>query len=178
MYIPLGGNRKGIRRQIINICVVWFLTGLWHGAAWNFILWGVYFGFFLILEKTFLLKVLEKVPRFVGRVYTMLLVVFGWAIFAYPDMHLKMGYFKAMFGMGQAGLVDHTAIYLLVSNLVLLLILCIGSTDFPAKLCRKILEKRETTGMVCECIFILVVFLLSVAYLVDASFNPFLYFRF
>ncbi len=178
VYIPLGGNRKGIRRQIINICVVWFLTGLWHGAAWNFILWGVYFGFFLILEKTFLLKVLEKVPRFVGRVYTMLLVVFGWAIFAYPDMHLKMGYFKAMFGMGQAGLVDHTAIYLLVSNLVLLLILCIGSTDFPAKLCRKILEKRETTGMVCECIFILVVFLLSVAYLVDASFNPFLYFRF
>ena len=178
VYIPLGGNRKGLRRQIFNICVVWFLTGMWHGASWNFILWGVYFGFLLILEKAFLLKLLKKAPKIVGHIYTIVLVFFSWAIFAYPDMKCGMDYFKAMFGMGQAGVVDHTAIYLLVGNIVLFVILILGSTSFPQKLVQKFLEKKELVFSIAQVCFFAIVFIVSVAFLVDASYNPFLYFRF
>ena len=178
VYIPLGGNRKGMARQIFNICVVWFLTGLWHGASWNFILWGVYFGALLILEKTFLLRVLKKIPAVFSHIYTLVLVLFSWAIFAYPDMAHGTDYFKAMFGMGQAGLVDDTALYLIVSNLLLFVVLIIGSTHLPSKLVHKYLEKKEVLYSVSFCVFVVVIFVLSVAFLVDASFNPFLYFRF
>ena len=178
VYIPLGGNRKGITRQIINIFIVWFLTGLWHGASWSFVIWGVYFGIFLVLEKVFLLKVLDKIPRVFSRIYTLIVVLISWAIFIYDDIAIGTDYLKTMFGMGQAGIVDNTALYILLSNIVLFIVLLIGSTNLPSRMTLAILGNRKTLYTVFQTSFIIVVFIWSVSYLVESSFNPFLYFRF
>ena len=97
IYIPLGGNRKGFAKQIRNILVVWFLTGAWHGASWNFILWGVYFGVILILEKLFILKLLDKLPKIIGHIYSIILILVSWCIFAFEDLSKVINYIRAMF---------------------------------------------------------------------------------
>ena len=179
VYIPLGGNRKGLAKQIRNICIVWLLTGLWHGANWTFVLWGAYFGVLLIIEKMFLLKALKKAPAIVGHIYTMFFVIISWVIFALDDMKSVIGYIGAMFGAGGA-LYDKTSLYLLSTNIILLVILALASTDIPAKLGNSLVDRlgeKPLSAIVQNVVFAAVI-LISTAYLVDATYNPFLYFRF
>lgn len=180
VYIPLGGNRKGKSRQIANLLIVWALTGIWHGASWNFMAWGLYFGVILILEKTFLRKALERVPKVFRHLYAIVLIVIGWAIFAFDDFSNVVIYIGKMFGNGAVGLVDDRALYVCSSYGILILILIVACTEFPKKfaiaLCR--VCKNEVLFTILQNVFLIAVFLLSVAYIVDASYNPFLYFRF
>ncbi len=179
VYIPLGGNRKGFAKQIRNICVVWLLTGLWHGANWTFVLWGAYFGVLLIIEKMFLLKALKKAPAIVGHIYTMFFVIISWVIFALDDMKSVTGYIGAMFGAGGA-LYDKTSLYLLSTNIILLVILALASTNLPARLGNSLADRlgEKPLSAVVQNVVFAAVILISTAYLVDATYNPFLYFRF
>ena len=179
VYIPLGGNRKGPAKHIRNIFMVWLLTGIWHGANWNFIIWGVYFGILLLLEKFFLLKLFKKLPGFVGHVYTMFLVIISWAIFAIEDMGTLGKYLGAMFGAGGSFATRET-LYLLASNAVLFVILIVASTSLPKFLAGKVMAKLGdgVTGALVQNAVLVGIFLLSTAYLVASTYNPFLYFRF
>ncbi len=180
VYIPLGGNRVGRAGLIRNTMIVWLLTGIWHGADWNFILWGLYYGVILLLEKLVYGNLLGKLPSVIRHIYTMFVVMIGWFIFSYTDISGGMGYLRALFGGGGC-LVSNGTVYLLYSNAVLLAALIIGSTMLPARLGKKILEKfsgHDFPVIALNTFFYLFVFLLSVASLVGASYNPFLYFRF
>ena len=141
VYIPLGGNRRGAAVQVRNIAIVWLLTGIWHGAAWNYLLWGLYFGVLLLLEKFILKPYLEKMPSAVRSAYAMIFVFLGWVLFAHENMAEGVQYFNQMAGI----------------------------------LCRKLSGRVRETA---ELLFVAVILVLSVAFLVDASYNPFLYFRF
>lgn len=176
LYIPLGGNRAGKFKHFRNILIVWMLTGIWHGASWNFALWGLYFGIILIFEKLFILKYLEKMPPLLTRIYTLGLILISWVIFAFDSLSDVLAYIKVLFGSSTGGLYNNASIYLLYTNLVLFLILAFGSTDMPKKIWSSI-SKRYNVDII-EDIFLLLVFVLSLAYLVDQSYNPFLYFRF
>lgn len=181
VYIPLGGNRGSLFKQIRNIAIVWFLTGFWHGASWNFILWGVYFGVLLTFEKVFLLKKLQNAPKFVGHLYTLLIVIFSWVFFSIEGFGNVKEYFEAMLGLNGAGLIDSTSIYLLTTNLALFVVCFLGATSYPIDFVKKAminLEQNSAKSIILKNGFLVAVFLLSVAYLVDSSFNPFLYFRF
>ena len=182
VYIPLGGNRRGLWIQLRNIAVVWLLTGIWHGASWNFLVWGAYFGILLILEKLFWLDFLEK-HRILSHIYTILLVWTGWAFFAFDDMGMAIQYLKAMAGGCSAGLVNRETLYLLFNYAGMLAILIPAATPYPGLWLGKLqsrLALREKTRIlaVLQLSFVALVFLLSTAYLVDATYNPFLYFRF
>lgn len=179
VYIPLGGNRKGLKRQILNIAIVWLLTGLWHGASWNFVLWGVYYGVLLIAEKLFLLKILDKLPKAVSHVYTLVLVVVGWAFFCYPDMVYASDFVRALAGQAGKGWVDRQGMYVILTNLAVFVIAAVASTSLPARIGKRLAGGENTlkTGAVSG-LFVLVCLFLSVAFLVSDSFNPFLYFRF
>lgn len=181
VYIPLGGNRKGIPRQLFNIAVVWLLTGIWHGASWNFLWWGVYYAVILILEKLFLLKLLKCVPQFFRHVYALLLILFGWVIFAFDQMSAGLAYFGQLFGAGGIPLFDNQALFLLLTNAVLLAILVPASTPLPKRIAEKAgraVSARPALRAATVSLFSAAVFLLVTAYLVDGSYNPFLYFRF
>lgn len=182
VYIPLGGNRKGLGIQLRNIAVVWLLTGIWHGASWNFLVWGAYFGILLILEKLFWLDFLEK-HRIFSHIYTLLLVWTGWAFFAFDDMGRAIQYLKAMGGVCGAGLLDRETLYLLFNYAGMLAILIPAATPYPGRWMGGLqsrLAGKGKTGIltVLQLSFVALVFLLSTAYLVDATYNPFLYFRF
>ena len=179
VYIPLGGNRRGRGRQIFNLLAVWFLTGLWHGASWNFVLWGLYYFVLLMLEKTFLLKLLDKLPRFVGHVYTLITVVFGWLLFVSTDFAAGVEYLGTMFGFGRAtAFIDVGGAFDWISSLILLAILVIASTPYPRKWLYKLWEKYDAPVRAVTAILCLLVFFIAVAYLVNSSYNPFLYYRF
>ncbi|WMM24485.1 MBOAT family O-acyltransferase [Tissierella sp. MB52-C2] len=178
VYIPLGGNRKGKVNHIRNILIVWGLTGIWHGASWNFLLWGLYFGIILIMEKLFLLNILKKLPSFIGRIYSMFLILISWVIFAFDSLGSGLNYIKVLFRFGDINLLDNRSLYLLYTNILLFLILTIGSTDIPKKIWNHIKNESNKVGWIIENVFLILVFLLSIAYLVDQSYNPFLYFRF
>lgn len=180
VYIPLGGNRKGFPRQIFNLFIVWGLTGLWHGAGWNFILWGLYFFVILILEKAFLLKLFEKCPDFIRHIYSVLLIVISWVIFATPDLSTAGEFLKAMFGIGVSA-AGGMAGYMWKTHAVLIIILALGSTQLPKILWRAGLKKlfvRAKWRMLSLNILCLIVLFLSLAFLVGDTYNPFLYFRF
>lgn len=186
VYIPLGGNRKGLKLQMRNIAVVWLLTGIWHGASWNFLIWGVYFGVLLILEKFLWLGFLKKHKIF-SHVYTIFLVWISWAIFAFDNMAQGVQYIKAMFGLTGAGFVSTETLYLLLSYAVMLVVLILAATPYPKMLAAKLMDKLEglkaqkagrVVSAVLQCVFVVAVFIISTAYLVDATYNPFLYFRF
>lgn len=178
VYIPLGGSKKGMERTFFNIFVVWFLTGLWHGASVNFVLWGLYFCFFLIMEKTWLLKALRKLPRAVSHIYALLVIYFGWLLFAWEDIHGHRVYLKAMAGIGSGGLISRESLYLLVSNVGLLFIMVVGCTSLPKRLVTKCMKKDGIVTSLCMSIYVAGILLLSIAYLVNGTYNPFLYFRF
>lgn len=178
VYIPLGGNRRGFAVQIRNIAVVWLLTGIWHGASWNFALWGIFYGVLLICEKLFLLKLLEKAPAFVGRIYTMLAVMLGWVLFAFDDLGKGWAFLGTMFGVG-AGFANSGALYQLLTYLPLLLICIIASTPLAKRVYAKISAKAHGGLLLtADVVQVLGVSALSVAFLISGSYNPFLYFRF
>lgn len=178
VYIPLGGSRKGNARTFLNIFIVWFLTGLWHGATINFTLWGLYFCFFLIMEKTWLLKLLDKIPRVFSHIYALVVIYFGWLLFAWEDIHGHRVYMKAMLGMAGAGVVNKESLYLLVSNALLMVIMTIGCTSLPKYLAEKVTKRDGIGTSLCMSVYVAIILLLSIAYLVNGTYNPFLYFRF
>ncbi len=169
LYIPLGGNRCSIKRNIFNILIVWALTGLWHGAAWNFILWGFYYGVLLIVEKFFLKKVIESLPKFLMHLYTIFFVLIGWLIFSVESLDALKTNFLNIFGFNGLPLINDYTWYILHNFGIILLIGIIFSIPVS-----KTIERFR----VVYYLGILVIIFLSVMYLVDASFNPFLYFRF
>ena len=187
VYIPLGGNRKGTVVQIRNIMIVWLLTGIWHGANANFLLWGLYFGVLLIIEKQFLLKKLQNAPKAVSWIYTMVLVMISWVIFASVDGQGGLGYFTSLFGvhLGENGaaalaLANSTTWYLLRNYGVMILLCAVGATPVPARLAAKVrtMLKDGTGWQLLWSGAAMVLFVVCTAYLVDATYNPFLYFRF
>ena len=179
VYIPLGGSRKGNLAQYRNILIVWFLTGLWHGASWNFVLWGLYFGIFLILEKLFLLKVLEKIPVIFRHIYGCLFITISWVLFAFEDLSRGREFFGTMFGFGRMHFWNGTVKYELVKNLPLLCF-CVLCSLPVAKKGYAWMEKKF--GAVCmtvtDGILMAGALVISTAYLIGSSYNPFLYFRF
>ena len=178
VYIPLGGNRKGKGRQIVNILIVWMLTGFWHGASWNFLIWGLYFGIILIIEKLFLLKALDKMPRFVSHIYSIFLIVFGWVIFYYSD---DVGGFKALAEfvptLFSGGLISDDAMHITVSYLPMLLFGIIASTPVIRKIYDKLCVKVKHFE-IAEAIAVVVLLIICTASLVNNAYNPFIYFKF
>ncbi len=187
LYIPLGGNRCSTIKNYRNIFIVWFLTGLWHGAAYNFILWGIYFAIILMAEKAFMLKVLEKIPAFFRHIYAILFILIGWVIFF--DFHSVadiFAYIGAMFGIGTSSFMDMPTLYLLKENIIMFLILILASTPIPKLVVNKIFllfqNRSNVFGSsipyIMENGFNILILVVSTAYLVDSSYNPFLYFKF
>ncbi len=174
VYYPLGGNRVGVARHILNLLIVWGLTGLWHGANWNYVIWGLYYGVILILEKYILSPLLKRLPKVVKHIYTLLLVIFGMAIFGNNDFSAMGAYMKNMIGGGVTGFADAAFLYYFKSNLILLLL----SVFFCLPVFRKLMAKTEKEKPLINLIFGIAIFILSVGFLVSGSFNPFLYFRF
>lgn len=173
VYIRLGGNRKGKARTYLNLLIVWALTGLWHGASWNFLLWGLYFAVLLIIEKAFLGKVLSKLPNFISHIYSLVLILFGWFIFVSCDLESPLQYLSSMF---VSPFVSSAAIYDFSRCVLFLVILVVASTRLPHKIYCKL--KQKTPFKIIFCAVIPIILLLCTAYLVDSSYNPFLYFRF
>ena len=179
VYIPLGGNRCGAKRQIFNILVVWFLTGFWHGAQWNFILWGVYFSVLLVIEKLWLYKKLNQ-SKVLGRIYALFLITISFVIFNVNTIGGIGEYLKNMFFLGGGEIVNAEYAYYLKSYGVILLIAIIGATNFPKKL-YELCRKNKVTSLclvVIEPLVLVALLFVCTAYLIDGSFNPFLYFRF
>ena len=181
VYIPLGGNRCSRIRQIRNIMAVWMLTGLWHGASWNFVVWGIYYGCLLLIEKFFLKKLIDNAPAIISHVYCMLAVIIGWVLFASRDIESAAAYLGVMSGASGNVLVDNAFIYYLKSNAVMLVISLLFSTGIfreifePEEISDKIRTRVSHSAAVILHAFIL---FMSTAYLVTETYNPFLYFRF
>ena len=183
VYIPLGGNRRGLGRTYLNLLVVWVLTGLWHGASWNFVLWGLYFFLLLSLEKWFLGRLFSRLPRAFGHAWTLLCVLFGFYIFVFdatlpslsPDAALA--YLQALVGRTPAGFAGAATRYEVWRHLPLLLLCTLGATPYPRRLYWRLYEKYPLIPRITPVLCVAGL-LLATAYLVDGSYNPFLYFRF
>lgn len=178
VYIPLGGNRCSKPRLFRNLLITWFLTGLWHGASWNFVLWGLYFGALIILERFVLGKYLKNLPDFFQWLYSFVLVVFGWVFFEMSSLE-KIGlFFKAMFGLNGAPFANQQSVYLLASNIVMFVLCAVGSTNLLKRLVRPALKRSPnamgTVKVLCE----ILLFAVCICYLVTSAYNPFLYFNF
>ncbi len=178
VYIPLGGNRVGKGRWLFNILVVWMLTGFWHGAAWNFVLWGLFFALVLLLERFGIGAFLERAPRIVSHVYVMLLVMGSFVLFNAESLAQAAGDIGAMFGAGGLPLVSAHALYCLRSYAVIFLVAVVGSTPLPRRVWEAMSTRNARACGIVRIISLCVLALLCTAYLVDGSYNPFLYFRF
>ena len=180
VYIPLGGNKKGIKRQIINILVVWILTGIWHGAEWNYIIWGLYFGIVLIIEKLFLFNWLEKTHKLINKIYTLSIVFISFMIFSNENLNLIFNNLKDIF-VSDINVLTNISMYYLGSYLMVFLVSIIGVTPFIKNIIEKIKNKNtilKNIINICEPICLIFLLIVSVSYIIDGSFNPFLYFRF
>lgn len=177
VYIPLGGNRRGKARTLLNLLIVWMLTGFWHGASWNFIIWGLYFGIILIIEKLFLLKALEKLPKFISHIYSLFLIVFGWVIFYFADdvggLPALLDFVPRLFC---GGIVSADAKATIISGIPALIAACIASTPLIRNIYYKLRNKKGFIA--AELIASAAILLLCTASLVSDSYNPFLYFKF
>jgi alginate O-acetyltransferase complex protein AlgI len=178
VYIPLGGSRFGRGALLRNLFIVWFLTGLWHGAAWNFVLWGLYNGLILVLEKNFLLKWLSRAPRIISHAYAVLMILLGWVLFTFDNMAAGTGYLKAMFGLSGGGIFDCQAIYYCYTHAILIVIAALASTPLYGTFKQRLQKRSAALYYAAATLSCLLVLFLSTAYLVDAAYNPFLYFRF
>lgn len=177
LYIPLGGNRCGLARQALNLLIVWSLTGFWHGAGWNFVMWGLYYFVILFIEKLFLLKALDKLPKFFRHVYALLLIVIGWVIFASDDVGVLLPYLGSMFGAN--GAVGGMDVYTLFTKAVLLIICCVASTELPKRLFLSATgAMNEKAAFTIKSVMTIALLALSMILLIGDSYNPFLYFRF
>lgn len=175
VYIPLGGNRKGVKRQVINLLIVWGLTGIWHGASWNFVLWGLYYGIMLIVEKFLLKKLLDKLPSFVQHIYTIFIIIIGWGLFYFTDMS-QLGVFLINLFDFSKGICGEQALTLILQYLPVLLVAGFASTPVATKIYKKIENKKHI--WILQTLFCAVILVLCTASLVSSSYNPFLYFRF
>lgn len=175
LYIPLGGNRVSRARWVLNLFLVWAATGIWHGASWNYLIWGLYFFVLLVLEKFVIGAWLEKMPSFFAHGYTLFFVMLSWAIFAMEDFEKLGGYLRVMFGFARAPVFDATFGFYAVSYGFILLCACVASTPFFANLMKKV---KPQLKMPLGAVLLLAGLFLCTSYLVDASYNPFLYFRF
>ena len=175
VYITLGGNRKGVKRQILNLLIVWGLTGLWHGAAYNFVLWGLYYGFLLILEKFVLKKFLDRLPSFVQHIYTLFIIIIGWGLFYFTDVGQFGEFMVDLFNFGN-GICGDQAFNLIMSNLPMLIIAAVASTPLATMLYTRFEHRRFM--WIPETLYCMGVLAVSTASLVNQSYNPFLYFRF
>ena len=178
VYIPLGGNRVSKIKHIRNLLIVWFLTGLWHGAAWNFVAWGLYYGVILIIEKYLLSPVLDRLPDVVRHIYSIVLVVIGWVLFFSSSFGQAAAYIRVMFGAGAHGFADRESMYLLTSNLILWLILIFGSTPLVHFRYEHMLRSKKWNTTIINSVVYAALFIVCIAYLVTETYNPFLYFRF
>lgn len=177
LYIPLGGNRYGLARQALNLLIVWSLTGFWHGAGWNFVMWGLYYFVILFIEKLFLLKALDKLPKLFRHVYALLLIVIGWVIFASDDVGVLLPYLGSMFGAN--GAVGGMDVYTLFTKAVLLIICCVASTELPKRLFLSATgAMNEKAAFTIKSVMTIALLALSMILLIGDSYNPFLYFRF
>lgn len=177
LYIPLGGNRRGLARQALNLLIVWSLTGFWHGAGWNFVMWGLYYFVILFIEKLFLLKALDKLPKFFRHVYALLLIIIGWVIFASDDVSVLLPYLGSMFGAN--GAIGGMDVYTLLTKAVLLIICCIASTELPKKLFLSAAgAMNEKAAFTLKSVLTIALLAMSMILLIGDSYNPFLYFRF
>ncbi|MGN1349563.1 MAG: MBOAT family O-acyltransferase [Anaerovoracaceae bacterium] len=180
VYIPLGGNQRGLGLQLRNIMIVWMLTGLWHGAAWNFVLWGLYYGLILAAEKLFLLKLLDRLPAWFCRLYTLPVIITGWVIFASTEgsgvLTERLG---TLFGAAGAPLADGSELFYLSSFGLLFGIMLLGCTPFPKGAAERILQKcPKKLQEPLKNLWLVVLLLLCLSFLASDSYNPFLYFRF
>ena len=175
VYIPLGGNRKGVKRQILNLLIVWGLTGLWHGAAYNFVLWGLYYGLLLILEKFVLKKFLDRLPSFVQHIYTLFIIIIVWGLFYFTDVGQLGEFMVDLFNFGN-GICGDQAFNLIMSNMPMLIIAAVASTPLATMLYTRFEHRRFM--WIPETLYCMGVLAVSTASLVNQSYNPFLYFRF
>ena len=175
VYIPLGGNRKGVPRQMLNLLIVWFLTGLWHGASFNFIFWGLYFGLLLVLEKFVLKKWLDKAPAFIQHTYSLFFIIIGWVLFYFTDLSQMGAFFTSMFSFDGTA-ISHDAGVLAISYLPMLIVAAVASTPLATNLYKKVADTKAAPLL--KTLFCIVVLGLCTALLVSQSYNPFLYFRF
>lgn len=178
VYIPLGGNRVGIPRQILNLLIVWGLTGLWHGASWNFVLWGLYYFFFLCLEKFILKKFFDKIPSPIRWLYSMSVVLVGWMIFYFDDFQTLITAFSVAFGHTGNAFTDPVSETLVINNIPFILIAAIASTPVLNVIRRLVEKSSPLTESILRIVYNIVMLILCVASLVGSTYNPFLYFRF
>ena len=178
VYIPLGGNRQGMGKQLRNLLIVWFLTGLWHGASWNFVIWGLYFGLFITIEKLFLLKWMQRWPKPAEHLYTLLVVMIGWVLFEFDQPASARTFIATMFGFGAHSWADRQALYELSANGSLLVLSMLCATPLPRKLILHLKVRWRLGGAVAVLAVYFAALALSSAYLVNETYNPFLYFRF
>ncbi|MBC5630690.1 MBOAT family protein [Clostridium sp. NSJ-6] len=178
IYIPLGGNKKGTLIQVRNLFVVWFATGLWHGASTNFIVWGLYFGVILLIEKLYLKDLLKRIPTIFSHIYTLIIVIIGWVIFDMNTLPAAGHYIKIMFGLGSNIFIDNMAKYILSTNFIILLLGLICSTKLIKNYTNKLKSTLKEKDVFLVASINLLILIISTAYLVGASYNPFLYFRF
>ena len=176
VYIPLGGNRVSKVKWLRNIFIVWMLTGIWHGADWNFIIWGLYFGIILVLEKVFLGKYLEKMPSFLSRIYVLLTVMISFIIFSGESSKQIFEHLGGLIGYKDIPLISQESLYYFKSYFIVMLIGIIGSTPLMKNLFSK--DRLKKFVSVVEPVFLILILILSTSYIIDDSFNPFLYFRF
>lgn len=181
VYIPLGGNRVSRWKHIRNILIVWLLTGIWHGASWNFLIWGLYYGVLLLAEKFIFGKYLKKLPALFQHIYCMFFVMIGWHLFVFDNLGQGTEFLRSLFGLYGQGFLNRETVYLLYNNAALLLLCICGCTRLPQKFGKWLsvkLEEQEILLAAVKNTFYIGIFLLSVTWLVDETFNPFLYFRF
>ena len=180
LYIPLGGNRVSTLKWIRNIFIVWFCTGFWHGANWNFILWGLYFGILLVIEKLVIGKAIAKLPAWIRHIYTLSFVFFSFVIFYIEDLPGMWMHIKGMFGALSIPAANFEVLYYLRSYALILIVACIGTTPLLKNLVYRLSQKANIGKVVSvlEVAFYIVLIVITTGYLVDSSFNPFLYFRF
>ena len=180
VYIPLGGNRRGVKIQIRNILIVWALTGLWHGASWNFVLWGSLFGVILILEKFVFNKLLEKSPNIIKRIYTLFIVMISFVIFQSTDMSQIGVIIKGLFGLNNEALINTTTLYYLKGYAVIIILGIIGSTPLLRNWVNKLSSNSKWNKIIniLQPIYMILLLGIVTIFLVDNSYNPFLYFRF
>lgn len=180
VYIPLGGNRVSTPRWIFNTLVVWFLTGFWHGADWTFILWGLYFAAFLMMEKFFLNKFFAKLPRFVSHIYVTVIILISFVLFSGAGVGGALSDIGGMFGAGGIPFITKETAYYLSGYALVLVMAIIGATPVVKGAVLKLKENAKANAVlnILEPVFHVVMLIVVTAYFVDGSFSPFLYFRF
>lgn len=180
VYIPLGGSRKGTLKLVRNILIVWFLTGIWHGAAYNFILWGLFIGVFLVIEKLWLSKYISKLPKFLRNIYVLFIIMISFIMFNAGSINEAFFNIKGLFGLNKEVFINNYTIYYLKSYLIVLIIAIFGATPLFKNIIEKLKKSKCLNKIIniLEPIFLVILLLLVTAYLIDSSYNPFLYFRF